>query len=376
LKGFHLTGIAACLLFISSCDLLLTNWDDSTTDPSFLWGDNKYVKSVTEGSYVTGKDLTYCDSTLTASIIPTLTFDQRTVWPPRFTALANSLLEQAKNPGLGVRSLHAKGITGKGVSIAIIDAEMNIGHADFERNIAKYKIFGDSMFSGNNISGPQVLSLLAGKSTGVAPDLTIYFAETNPAARDGKSIADALHWIISENSQLPESKKIRAVLFTQSPSPEDPFYVYNRGLLDSALSEIKLAGITTFYYSYNGKRITSNCYYDIQNPDSLERCNSAYFMWELNYPNFDTTRICIPVSKRTVLDEYSMGLYDFLYSGSGEVGWAIPYLTGIITLGWQIRPELTGEELMSLVFSSAYRKKGGKIINPVAFINSVTSYQR
>lgn len=32
-----------------------------------------------------------------------------------------SILEERKNAGLGIRTLHAKGITGQGISVAIID---------------------------------------------------------------------------------------------------------------------------------------------------------------------------------------------------------------------------------------------------------------
>ena len=50
-------------------------------------------------------------------------FDNRTVWPvaenmpPDFDW--RRMMELGKNPGLGVRQLHQRGITGRGVSIAI-----------------------------------------------------------------------------------------------------------------------------------------------------------------------------------------------------------------------------------------------------------------
>jgi hypothetical protein len=58
-------------------------------------------------------------------LLETMTFDSQTVWPEsskmpeKFDPAV--VLEEAKNPGLGLRSLHSKGIDGRGVGIAIID---------------------------------------------------------------------------------------------------------------------------------------------------------------------------------------------------------------------------------------------------------------
>lgn len=41
-------------------------------------------------------------------------------------------------------------------------------------------------------------------------------------------------------------------------------------------------------------------------------------------------------------------------------------------MGWQLRPELTGEELLTKLFDTAYiTENGNKIINPNEFINSL-----
>ena len=50
-------------------------------------------------------------------------FDNKTIWPESMPDSFNpeKIMELGKNPGLGVNKLHKQGITGKGVSIAIID---------------------------------------------------------------------------------------------------------------------------------------------------------------------------------------------------------------------------------------------------------------
>ena len=61
-------------------------------------------------------------------------FDDRTVWPAPQRRCKDfdgpRLLEAGKNPGLGVRALHAQGITGRGVGIAIIDNPLLVDHQE------------------------------------------------------------------------------------------------------------------------------------------------------------------------------------------------------------------------------------------------------
>jgi len=71
-----------------------------------------------------------------------------------------------------------------------------------------------------------------------------------------------------------------------------------------------------------------------------------------------------------VAEEYDKGNYGYTYNGRGGTSWTIPYCAGVLAMGWQIRPELTGEQMVDLLFQTAYIKQGGaQIINPPAFIN-------
>lgn len=43
----------------------------------------------------------------------------------------------------------------------------------------------------------------------------------------------------------------------------------------------------------------------------------------------------------------------------------MPYLAGVLALGWQIRPDLTSFELLDFVFDTAYVAEGeAKVIDP------------
>jgi len=51
------------------------------------------------------------------------------------------------------------------------------------------------------------------------------------------------------------------------------------------------------------------------------------------------------------------------------LSWGIPYAAGVLALGWQARPELTGPQMRELLFASAHiTPEGAKVINPPALI--------
>jgi subtilisin family serine protease len=367
----HLTSFAACLFLISGCDLLLTNWDDNAGEQNGFrqpWN----VSSINAYDDIRWGNLEFVENKLNSAIIPTFWFNQKTIWPQKFSSIANSVMENAKNPGLGVRSLHAQGITGKGVTVAIIDQNIFLDHPEFAGKVINYQLFGETKKAGPSMHGPAVLSLLAGTSIGTAPDATVYFAAADSWTQDAKTQADALRWIINENRQLPSSKKIRAVSISAAPSgPGSPF-TKNNSEWDSARILAEQEGIIVLDCTRDHGK-TAACFYNLQYPDSISGCTLGYSGLPAT---IDASRLYIPTSVRTTAEEYNQGTFEYQYTGRGGLSWSIPYLTGVLALGWQIRPELTGEEMLSLAFSSAYYKDGGKIINPVAFIDSVRNYHR
>ena len=66
-----------------------------------------------------------------------LSFSTSTIWPEKLPEGfdPDAILELGKNPGLGIRDIHAQGITGKGVSIAIIDQALYTGHQEYKDNL-------------------------------------------------------------------------------------------------------------------------------------------------------------------------------------------------------------------------------------------------
>lgn len=86
--------------------------------------------------------------------LDTYSFNDRTVLVGAEDETA-ALLEAGKGPGLGVRSLQARGITGQGVKIAVIDQSLLTDHPEISGAIAAYCETGiDSGLSGGRCTAP------------------------------------------------------------------------------------------------------------------------------------------------------------------------------------------------------------------------------
>jgi len=165
-------------------------------------------------------DLSALHQTLGGSIIESLSFTQTAKWwSNQDRATAQEILKLGMNPGLGMRTLHAQGITGQGVKVAIIDQPVILGHPEFEGKISKYRDFGTGDQSDKgSMHGPAVTSLLAGENIGTAPDARVYYAAVPSWFYDAQYYADALDWIIAENEKLPDGEKIRVASVSSIPS--------------------------------------------------------------------------------------------------------------------------------------------------------------
>jgi hypothetical protein len=55
-----------------------------------------------------------------------------------------------------------------------------------------------------------------------------------------------------------------------------------------------------------------------------------------------------------------------------SLSWSIPYVAGVMAMGWQVKPNISGPEMVNLLITTAStNSQGYKIIDPVGFINKV-----
>jgi hypothetical protein len=316
-----------------------------------------------------GKDLSMCNLSDMKDVLTTLWLNQKTRWREKDKMPAGfsptEMFQRTMNPGLGVRKLHARGITGKGVSVGIIDQPLYQDHPEFVGKIAAYRDVDCELKS--SMHGPAVASLLVGTQCGTAPGATLYYV-AHPLIPDAAYLAKALDWLVEQNKNLPAGRKIRIVSVSAAPSGQgSPFK--NGEMWDEACKRAEAAGVLVLDLT-NRRRFIDDCRLDANDPENVAKCitGSRGTSTEQSLPNW----ILVPIAPRTTAEESEKGQFGYQYCGKGGLSWAIPYTAGVLAMGWQVRPDLSPEQMKNLLLASAREIEGGhRIIDPENFIRQV-----
>lgn len=118
-------------------------------------------------------------------------FDTETRWPGRLPSGfdPNRILSLGKDPGMGLRALHQKGLTGKGIGIGIVDQNLLVGHTEYKDRLRLYKEVDIDPIEEASVHGAAVASIAVGKSLGVAPGADLYYVASPQAGRDFSRVA-------------------------------------------------------------------------------------------------------------------------------------------------------------------------------------------
>jgi hypothetical protein len=372
----------------------------SSDRPFFI----RRVTAVNPHTNVRWRDLSGLDLRSRTGLVVTLGFNQHTTWPaPSLMPEgmdAGTILTNAMNPGLGIRELHRQGITGRGVSVAIIDYYTFTDHPEFARKFAGFLDLSQAnrsqeeeeaqrgfventllKWAGRRASmhGPAVASLLVGEQCGTAPGARLYFVATPDPGGDSQWVARGLDWILEQNRQLPPAQKIRVVSVSSSPSGKNFRAVRNGHLWDEAVARAEAAGILvvdgTLHHGFVGP-----CNLDPTTPEDVTRCTPVPAK---GLPGLYNGRLLAPVGPRTTAEEYRKGRFGYQFTGLHEQtfwqhgsSWSMPYVSGVLALGWQVSPSISAPRMKELLFASAHvLPSGEKIIHPRAFIEWVRREQ-
>ncbi|MBE5966600.1 MAG: peptidase S8 [Lachnospiraceae bacterium] len=318
-----------------------------------------------------------------------VTFDTDTIWPNDLPSDFNpsAIMDLGLNPGLNIKSLHNKSITGMGVNIAIIDQSLLLEHVEYKDNVMLYEKLNcfDNVAS---MHGPDVTSIAVGQKIGVAPDAKLYYiASTFGKYKktdfeiDLTVMADGIKRVLEINKHLQDKDKIRVISISMGFQDNMKGYdeVYN------AIEEAKKSNVfvvtTNTYNNYRfilmglGRELTAD-------PDDLNSYTPGIF-WADKYfeddPLFNNDRILlVPMDSRTYAS--FSGEKDYSFSSVGGSSWACPWLAGMYALCLQVNPEITMDEFIHLAFetgdsitiehnSKKYTLK--TIINPVKLVNAI-----
>lgn len=320
-------------------------------------------------------------------------FDTQTLWPPAknmpVSFQPGRILELGKDPGLNIRRLHARGITGRGIGIAIIDQPVLVEHDEYKDRWLLYAEMNIKPSTCASMHGSAVCSVLAGKTTGVAPGIDLYYIATWPGvwSKEKKGgfdydltfYADALKKIIALNRALPAGKKIRAVAFMLGFSEKRKGFAAMTAAIASAAGEgifvISCSLAETHGFKFNGLDRGL-----LADPDIAASYSPAsWWMEEFFQGKAEPDRLLLPMDSRTLAGP--AGPEDYAFYRFGGWSWVTPYIAGLYALGCQVKGNLTPAEFWKTALATAsfagikrenktYRL--GPIINPVALIESLS----
>ncbi len=329
-------------------------------------------------------------------------FDSKTKWPSDIPKEFDrqAIMEYGKNPGLNLRKLHEKGITGKGVSMAIIDQTLLTDHEEYKDRLKFYEEIHNNEESGASMHGAAVSSIAVGKTVGVAPEADLYYiAETHGKftlsnmvtgfSFDFKYLAKSIDRIIEINKTLPKEKKIRVISMSIGWSKDQKGF----NEIDSAVKRAKDEGIlvvSTSFDEYYGVSFWGLGRESMKNPDDFKNYEPGIFWRDAFFENekFHNERFNIEKNFMVPMDSRCTasptGKSDYVFYREGGLSWTVPYIAALYTLCCQVNPNISPDEFLKAVLNTGdvvkIEKEGkkynlGKIVNTQKLIEKVSSQE-
>jgi hypothetical protein len=292
-------------------------------------------------------------------------FDTDTVWPEWERMPENfnprAILERALDPGLGVRALHKKGITGKGVAIAVIDQPPDLAHAEYAGRLAVYEDMHALPAPQAEMHGPAVAGLAAGKRGGVAPEAVLYYftayafdAGKDDRRKDMRFYARALRRVLEINESLPSGGKIRAVTMQIGWDAADP----GGAELDAVVSRAKAEGI--FVISSNLEKTYGFRYGGLgRDPSADPDDHSSYGpgrFWAAGISSrMVADALMFPMDSRGAAG--FTGQDSLVFYRNGGSSWVTPYIAGLYALAAQVDPWIEPDKFWRLAARTARKRR-------------------
>ena len=307
------------------------------------------------------KDLDLTDQ---GKYLKRLEFDTTTLWPPSKKLPAGfdpkKLLEEGKNPGLGIRELHEQGINGEGVGIAILDQPLLLGHEEYTSRLIRYDATR-STSSGSRwliprMHGSPIVGIAVGKTCGVAPGAFVfYYAATTTSAHEKQ--ADYIDEIIKYNVTAGDPERIRVISISASPEEAS-----NNDAWREAHKKAQDAGILVVTCSDKFLPYGTLTLKEGKDPDRPE----SYKRGRYGRPG---DVLLIPTGNKTIASYRGVNVYK--YERQGGMSWAAPYIAGLAALAFQVNDDLQPQAVVEQLVKTATHTKAGPVVNPRIFIESI-----
>jgi hypothetical protein len=282
-------------------------------------------------------------------------------------------------PGLGLRTLHERGYTGKGVNVAIIDGSLLADHEEYGDRLVHFEKIGD-VNDTDLYHGTTVASVFVGSRCGVVPEASLHFFATNLA--DEENVLEALERLLLYNETLEPSHRIRIVsISTGLRQYEAAFHSLIRQANDQGI----IVFTSTMPTVTNPPFALREAAHDSQKDmDSLDNIVIGEWMDEFLSKNGMTRGELAATRKGGDLEKGYITLYlpcarryvashtikdGYVYEYDGGLSWATPFLAGLAAMALQVNPELTNDELLLLLRDSIVTNKHGlDVVDPQLLI--------
>ena len=334
-----------------------------------------------------GYDLSHLDVANRTADLLHADFDSKTRWPARLPSGFEParLMELGQDPGLGVRQLHAKGVTGKGIGLGIIDQTLLTGHAEYGSRLRLYEELHNPQNSAQ-MHGPAVASIAVGQTVGVAPEADLYYiAETHGTSGGGGRfdwdftyLAKAIDRMLEVSASLPKEKRIRVISISVGWAPSQKGYAEVTASVERA-KRAWVFVISTALEKTHGLAFHGLGRQPLADPDMAASYGPRAW-WAADFfrgPGrfAPGTRLLVPMDARGVASP--TGDKDYVFYADGGWSWAVPWLAGLYTLACQVNPDITPEQFWAAALKTGQtitlRHDGadirfGTIANPAALI--------
>jgi hypothetical protein len=209
--------------------------------------------------------------------------------------------------------------------------------------------------------GTATASLLVGERCGVAPGAKLYFWGNPDSEEDFTQDINGLQEILEFNTNKKPIDCIRVVSLSIGAAKDfkkvDAF--------EEIIEKLRDTGVTVVIVDKWMRGIGCPLYKDRNNP--LDYRLQYYFQGcEKDMPS---DVLYIPCDNRTTASE--RGEKEYTFYGEGGLSWAVPYLAGVIALGYQVDPNLKTEVIFNYLRATGTPYNRGWIINPQKFIQAV-----
>lgn len=312
-------------------------------------------------------------------------FDSLTKWPESLPKAFDThlVMELGKNPGLGVRGLHERGVTGEGVSIGIVDQPLLPDHVEYKDRLKHYEVIKERADT-SAMHGPAVASIAGGKTVGVAPGADLYYIAASGNAGHTPTWtyrAQAIERFLDINETLPSEKRIRVISISWGAGRTTDGYQY----LVDAINRAKKAGvfvITVSLGSFYGMQFHGLGRNPFLDPDDPNSYSIALFLRAAGYEPGSMTEdqeawlqafLVLPMDSRCTASP--TGPNDYAFYPSGGMSWGAPYLAGLYALACQVKPSVTPDEFWETAWDTATLATFGRIVNPVKLMEVLEQLQ-